>query len=314
MKNEHNVEDIFRKYFSNGVKKSFDEDNLRSLLNRGNNLSRFNIINRIMINGQLKEPTTDARTWIGWRKVNREINKNADTLVVLLPLAEYKYIDPENGNEVTNKDLNPTEMNKAIQFGIVKLTETTSRLIPVEVYAKEDTHGDSVEAGNKVSLKQYTDFMHDFTDGELQKADSVETKDNTIYISEKDTRASAQEICSYIANYITKDIEVEKEFKKRALTFAMLSIIHTEYTEELIEDLEEEVYSIEKFGELLTEVDEFITQVLLQISKDSIIEDNSNEMINEQKGKTIASIYEAIELKEVSKNINRVRLVDKLLN
>lgn len=313
MDNSKSAEDIFKEYFINGVKKSFNEVNIRSLLNRGNNLSRLNILNRIMISGQLKEATTDVRTWAGWRKVGRELNKNIETLIILLPLSEYKYVDTEKGNEVTNRDLNGTEMQKAIQYGIVKIVENVSKLIPVEVFTKEDTHGEEVEAGNRVSLAQYVEFMYRVTDGEIQKGDKVRTVGDIVCISESDTRASAQEICNYIAGCITRDVEKEKEFKKRALAFAMLSIIHTEYTLELIEALEEDTYSIEQFSELLTETDGFINKVLLSISEESVIKDNTQEMINEQKGKTIASIYEAVELREVSRNVNRVRMIDKLL-
>lgn len=115
------------KLFQDNIDKVLTPSRYKHIIKRDNNLSRFDILNRILIEIQCPN-AFDVRTSEEWIIDNRNIKTKSKGINIVLPMYSYKYIDAENGKEININDLTLDELNAAIQHGVVhkeELLETT---------------------------------------------------------------------------------------------------------------------------------------------------------------------------------------------
>lgn len=115
------------KLFQDNINKILTPSGYKHIIKRDNNLSRFDIINRILI--EIQYPNAyDIRTAEEWVIDNRNIKKGAKGINILLPVYNYKYVDAETGKEISNDELTLDEINAAIKHKVIykqKELETT---------------------------------------------------------------------------------------------------------------------------------------------------------------------------------------------
>lgn len=107
------------KLISNAIDTVEFED-FKFILSKSNNLGRYDAINRLLIQKQFGGKSFDIRTEQEWFNLGRKVKEKEKPIFILYYDFEQKYIDSETGAEFENKDLNRLEMQKALEYGIIK--------------------------------------------------------------------------------------------------------------------------------------------------------------------------------------------------
>ena len=106
------------KLFQDNINKVLTPSGYKHIIRRDNNLSRFDILNRILI--EIQYPNAyDVRTSEEWLIDNRNVKNNSKGISIMLPVYSSKYIDAETGEEININDLTLDELNAAIQHNVV---------------------------------------------------------------------------------------------------------------------------------------------------------------------------------------------------
>lgn len=106
------------KLFQDNISKVLTPSGYKHIIKRDNNLSRFDILNRILI--EIQYPNAyDVRTSEEWLIDNRNVKNNSKGIDIILPVYSSKYIDTETGEEININDLTLDELNAAIQHNVV---------------------------------------------------------------------------------------------------------------------------------------------------------------------------------------------------
>lgn len=106
------------KLFQDNINKVLTPNGYKHIIRRDNNLSRFDILNRILI--EIQYPNAyDVRTSEEWLIDNRNVKTNSKGISIMLPVYSSKYIDAETGEEIDVNDLTLDELNEAIQHNVV---------------------------------------------------------------------------------------------------------------------------------------------------------------------------------------------------
>lgn len=106
------------KLFQDNINKVLTPNGYKHIIRRDNNLSRFDILNRILIEIQYSN-AYDVRTSEEWLIDNRSVKTNSKGISIMLPVYSSKYIDAETGEEININDLTLDELNAAIQHNVV---------------------------------------------------------------------------------------------------------------------------------------------------------------------------------------------------
>lgn len=115
------------KLFQDNINKVLTPSGYKRIVNRDNNLSRFDILNRILIEIQYPD-AYDIRTAEEWVIDNRNVKNANNGINILLPVYSHKYVDSETGNEINPSDLTLDELNAAVKYGVIHredILETT---------------------------------------------------------------------------------------------------------------------------------------------------------------------------------------------
>lgn len=107
------------KLFQDNIDKVLTPSRYKNIIRMDNNLNRFNIINRILIEIQCPN-AYDVRTADEWLIDNRSIKSGSKGINIMLPVCNYKYIDTETGNEINTNDLTLNELNAAVKHGVIR--------------------------------------------------------------------------------------------------------------------------------------------------------------------------------------------------
>lgn len=121
------------KLFQDNIDKVLTPSGYKNIISRNNNLSRFDVLNRILIEIQCPG-AYDVRTADEWVIDNRSVKNGSIGISILLPLYSYKYIDVETGNEINSDDLTLDEINAALNYGVIRKEETLETTYVVEMY------------------------------------------------------------------------------------------------------------------------------------------------------------------------------------
>ena len=121
------------KIFKEGLYDVLTPNRYKNIIDRNNNLSRFDVLNRILIEIQY-HGAYDIRTEEEWVIDNRNVKNKSNGINILLPLYTYKYIDVETGNEVNINDLTLDELNAAIKYGVISKETNIETSYVVKMY------------------------------------------------------------------------------------------------------------------------------------------------------------------------------------
>lgn len=107
----------------------------KHLLNRGNNLIRYDVLNRMFIECQYSK-AFDLKTYDEWLIEGREIRSNQLPIYIVVPKSTTGYVDTQTGNVIDTQemDLNVLEFGKALEYGIIKEVSDIQDIKVIPVY------------------------------------------------------------------------------------------------------------------------------------------------------------------------------------
>lgn len=119
--------------FQDNINKVLTPSGYKHIIRRDNNLSRFDILNRILI--EIQHPNAyDVRTSEEWLIDNRNVKNKSKGISIMLPVYSYKYIDTETGKEIDTNDLTLDELNAAIQHNVVHRQDSLETTCVKQLY------------------------------------------------------------------------------------------------------------------------------------------------------------------------------------
>jgi len=188
----------------------------KSILNRGNNLLRFDVLNRILIELQ-NSKAYDLKDYNEWLLVNREIIKKEKPIYIVSPKTTSEYIDIKSGKPIEKDDLTQPEILKALKYKIIRREDTIETLYTVPVFDIRQTkklNKDIKYDVNKPILNTAAllQLVINITGAELEICDDLSyysKSDNKIYIQ----KSSYKELASTIAEMITQHYISDNTFK-----------------------------------------------------------------------------------------------------
>lgn len=194
----------------NNLDKVLSPVGYKHLLNRANNLIRFDVVNRMLIEAQ-SDSAYDLRTEQEWNIDNRKLNSNAKPVFIIVPKYKYGYMDTDTNKIVDNMDLSPDEILKAIEYDIIERVETIDDAYTLPLFDIKQT-----SSMNNAEYKVYkpvvsTEKLFEITksilcaDIEVCDQDYYSAKHNTIYISRKPYKDLVYTISEYITQYFIDD-------------------------------------------------------------------------------------------------------------
>lgn len=282
----------------------------KNILNRANNLSTFDVINRILIEMQ-KSNAFEIRTEEDWALKGRRVKKNANIIYILLPKYSYRYKDRSSGEILTTLDLNSNELKKAIEYNIIEKVEILDDLFCIEMYDIRDTVGNTntkyIVNKPKITIKNILSVFSEITGATIEKCDETyySKSANTLFICNQ----SYQDIVSCISRYLSTyyiDNRIDKILNE---TFDMNIDELSDYDKQLLEDSIS--YSIS-------------TLVGVNINKSfDIVRHTSNDMLTTILNITDNVVFEIVQYLEFNtdskvedaiSNISRLRKSEALLN
>lgn len=119
--------------FQNNINSILTPSGYKHIIKRDNNLNRFDIINRILI--EIQYPNAyDVRTTDEWLIDNRNVKSDSNGINIILPVYSYKYVDAETGKEIVSDELTLDELNAAIKHNIVHREDSLETICVKKVY------------------------------------------------------------------------------------------------------------------------------------------------------------------------------------
>jgi hypothetical protein len=105
----------------------------KHIINRGNNLIRFDVVNRMLIEMQLQN-AYELKTEEEWLIENRKIRNKQKPIYLVMPKYTYEYIECDTGEKLINNDLSVDELKKAIEYNIVEKVEVIDDMYVLPFY------------------------------------------------------------------------------------------------------------------------------------------------------------------------------------
>lgn len=231
------------KLFQDNIDKVLTPSKYKHIIKRDNNLSRFDILNRILI--EIQYPNAfDVRTAEEWIIDNRNIKSKSNGINIILPMYSYSYIDAENGNEININDLTLDELNAAIQHGVVHKKENLETTCVQQLYDIRQT----------VSI--------DGSKYEVQKPDLKSSSIISIFKNITDCGIQYSDITYYSKS---KNVLTVSKQNYSELAVSLVDILVDFY----LNIIKKEEYSTE-----LSEYDMDLVKYTLQYSLDTLFRDN----------------------------------------
>lgn len=199
-----NVEDIYNMLYAN-IDRILNI-NYKDILSKNNNLVRYNILNRILIQIQFKN-AYDVRSSDEWELEGRKIINNTLPIYLLIPNYSSEYIDKETGNTLKNNELTQDEILYALKHGVIRKRNILDNLYVKPVYDIKQTKS-SNNTGYKIKkpIISSSELMRIFKD--ITKCDYVMSDytyysrtHNVMYIKKMEYSDLASILIDYIITY-----------------------------------------------------------------------------------------------------------------
>lgn len=283
-------------------------DDIEKILNKCNNLGRYDSINRLIIYSQMKN-AFDLRTEQEWFEMGMKIKPKQSPIFIVYTDAKYKYFDSLTGEEFINRDMNPEEFKAALKYGIITRKMHDNKLKIGEVFDISQTYCDNKSDYETptpiVSISSILSFIEKSFNIRTEKSDeSYFSKNNKVlYICEDTFENNYDKLISVIIdntdirgilnkfNVSLTDNNIE--FVKNAVRLSLRSII----TQEKFND-DIDIYEDELLG-LISAVDAIVFPVMsifdIKGSYCSDIDSHKIEINN--KAELIANLYESCKMR-----------------
>lgn len=200
------------KLFQDNLYNILTPNGYKNIINRNNNLSRFDILNRILI--EIQYPGAyDVRTEEEWIIDNRNVKKNSDGINLILPLYTYKYVDTETNEDINIDELTLDELNAAIRYGVIRKEENIETSYIVRMYDIRQTNriDDSKYTISKPEMKSSVliKIFQDVTGCEVVNSDITyySKSKNELTVSKQSYIELANSLCDMLVEHYMRIVK-----------------------------------------------------------------------------------------------------------
>jgi hypothetical protein len=122
----------------NNINNILTPENYKNIINKNNNLSRYDILNRLLI--EIQYPGAyDVRTEDEWVLDNRCIKSKAKPINIMCPVYKHQYIDTKTNEPIKDDDLSIDEISQALKYGIIRRDDNINDVSVACVYDIRET-------------------------------------------------------------------------------------------------------------------------------------------------------------------------------
>lgn len=296
------------KLISNAID-TVEFDDFKFILSKSNNLGRYDAVNRLLIQKQFGDKAFDVRTEQEWFNLGRKVKVKEKPIFVLYYDFEQKYIDSETGADFENKDLNRLEIQKALEYGIIRKEKRNIKFklgdcFDISQTEKIDKKADEIYTIPKVkcSISDMLEFINSRYNITAEESSDCyfSTKQNKLYIKsnafDEEYKAIVDCIinCENIEEYLkNNELEVNNDnisFIKDSVQYTLESIY-----EEKEFNTEAEINSsdiLKLFG--IVDYIAYFPISLMKFEGNYCSESNVDSIGIQEKAEIILNIYEAL--------------------
>ncbi|MBO5386563.1 MAG: hypothetical protein J6A59_00235 [Lachnospiraceae bacterium] len=200
------IADMLKKNLNNVLTPS----GYKRILNKRNNLTRFDILNRILIDIQCKD-AFELKTYDEWVIDGRIVRDKAKPIYILIPKYKTVYVEADTDKEIGDTDLNSNELLKAIEYGIIKRVDTFDNMYVEKVYDIRQTKSlnNTKYDVNKpvVNTRAILELLEDIVGCTMELCDDTyySKSDNILYIKKTEYSELVKLSSDIIADYYIRN-------------------------------------------------------------------------------------------------------------
>ena len=284
-------------------------DDLKFILSKSNNLGRYDAVNRLLIQKQFGDKAFDIRTEQEWFNLGRKVREKAKPIFIVYYEFEQKYIDTETGADFENKDLNRLEIQKALEYGIIKketrnINFKVSNCFDISQTLRIDKKAEEAYDIPKVkcNISDMLEFIYNRYGIEAEESSDCyfSTKQKKLYIKSNNFEDEYKAIVDCIINCE----DIEKQLKSNELDISNDNI---SFIKDAVQYTLESIYGEEEFNteaeidssdilKLLGIVDyiAYFPISLMKFEGNYCNESNTDSISIQEKAEVLLNIYEAL--------------------
>lgn len=231
--------DELSQYLKDNIERILDKDVYKRILNCGNNLIRFDSMNKIILALQIDRDANvyDLRTPEEWDIAGRGVIDHSKCFTTAVPIYEVKYYDTSNNEEVSISDLNLDEKSKAIEIGIIRKESSVKNVRAVKVYDILNTKA-ICETPDTIlkpilGVENLLQCFKDITDAQIYLTDAKEdyyysAPENILYIPKSDYNTAVERVVEPLIVFYrrSKNCEIDIDEIEGELKYSITTLFH----------------------------------------------------------------------------------------
>lgn len=215
-----NVDKLMEK-LSDNMDKVLSTDGYIRIIDKNNNLIRFDMINQLIIAAQTQDKIFDLKTELEWFSVGRKVIDKSKVINIVVPKYESQYIDTEDGSIITPNELNPLEIKKALKYKIINKENKIVGIYVEDTYDIRNTNiiDESIKYNipkPEVNIATLIEIALSLTGITVEQCDDMtyySNSSNHLFIKKESYNEMALAIVKIIAKYMI-DCELEDSISK----------------------------------------------------------------------------------------------------
>ena len=313
--------DEFTSELNKNIPKILDENIYIKVINRNNNLARFDIINKLAICTMNNEIVYDVKTKEEWFEQGRRIIDTSKIVRVIIPNYTSEYIDSLTGKTVDITQFTRDEFVNALRLNIIKKESKFDGMYVQDLYDIRNTCSIDKNINYKipkpiVSISVLFSILQRFTGITAEESDEtyLAKQERHLYLAKGSYSEMIDTLASILTDYLLEpDIlrdciqenlgNTEKELSKAEIKLLRASIIYSIKTLFNINN-KEDILSVLKdklvtdyidLIDILTITDSIVFKIIQQLeyTDNSSIEDATNNMLHIKKAEILLDIMQA---------------------
>jgi hypothetical protein len=221
-----NTNEYIEKLNSN-IQKIMDEETYVNVLRLDNNLSRFNVLNRIAFAVTNDKEIYDVKTKEEWFALGRQVINQSDKIYTLLPKYRTFYRDTKTDNEIDINEFTSDELQKALELKVVYKVEEAEDFLLYTLYDIRNTS--SINSEQKYSIPKpiinlniYFSIISKLTGIEVVESEDMnffDDKNKTLYLMRDTYENTVDILTDSLLKYILKEDNYREFIKESAEIF-----------------------------------------------------------------------------------------------
>lgn len=197
--------------------KLFDNDVMLEILDKSNNLNRFDTFNKIALVLLRTKEITDVRSEDEWNIFGRHVVNRDNKMYIAIPKDSKVYVDAETGEHIDITEFSMRELEIAMNKGIIKMKTEVNTEVVQTVYDISDTvadNGTDTVDVPKVTLRSLIDITQTLTGVSIERGEGglsyYSKKENNLYLSEGTHKDVALNVINVLVTKFTSDEMINK--------------------------------------------------------------------------------------------------------